>query len=149
MAYEMRISDWSSNVCSSDLEDRVFSTGEFHIPGQQRGYRDAHGGGGWVDLHKSIAASVNYYYYKLAYDMGIDKLAAYMYRYGFGEPTGIDLTGENAGIVPSREWKAKHRPEPWYPGDRVIAGIGQGYWDRSEEHTSDIPLLTRTPYSVL
>src|SRR3546814_13028027 len=51
-----------------------------------------------------------------------------MYRYGFGEPTGIDLTGENAGIVPSREWKAKHRPEPWYPGETVIAGIGQGYW---------------------
>src|SRR3546814_1464445 len=45
-------------------EDRVFSTGEFHIPGQQRGYRDAHGGGGWVDLHKSIAASVNSYYYR-------------------------------------------------------------------------------------
>src|SRR3546814_4611085 len=44
------------------------------------------------------------------------------------EPTGIDLTGENAGIVPSREWKAKHRPEPWYPGETVIAGIGQGYW---------------------
>lgn len=109
-------------------QDRVFSTGEFHIPGQKRGYRDAHGGGGWVDLHKSIAASVNYYYYKLAYDMGIDKLAEYMHRYGFGEPTGIDLTGENAGIVPSREWKAKHRPEPWYPGETVIAGIGQGYW---------------------
>src|SRR3546814_5517679 len=110
-------------------EDRVFSTGKFHIPGQQRGYRDAHGGGGWVDLHKSIAASVNYYYYKLAYDMGIDKLAAYMYRYGFGEPTGIDLTGENAGIVPSREWKAKHRP-------------------RSEEHTSELQSLMRISYAV-
>src|SRR3546814_5975198 len=60
--------------------------------------------------------------------MGIDKRAAYMYRYGFGEPTGIDRTGENAGILPSREWKAKHRPEPWYPGETVIAGIGQGYW---------------------
>src|SRR3546814_4248787 len=100
-----------------------------HISGQQRGYRDAHGGGGWVDLHKSIAASVNYYYYKLAYDMGIDKLAAYMYRYGFGEPTGIDLTGENAGIVPSREWKAKHRPE------------------RSEEHTSELQSLMRISYA--
>src|SRR3546814_16738927 len=60
--------------------------------------------------------------------MGIDKLAAYMYRYGFGEPTGIDLTGENAGIVPSREWKAKPRPEPWYPGETVIARLGQGSW---------------------
>src|SRR3546814_5453585 len=87
--------------------------------------------------------------------MGIDKLAAYMYRYGFGEPTGIDLTGENAGIVPSREWKAKHRPEPWYPGETVIAGIGQGYWvattlqlARSEEHTSELQSLMRISYAV-
>src|SRR5690606_31093345 len=109
-------------------QDKVFSTGEFHIPGQKRGYRDAHGGAGWVDLHKSIAASVNYYYYKLAYEMGIDRLSTYMHRYGFGEPTGIDLAGENAGVVPSQAWKAKHRKEPWYPGETVIAGIGQGYW---------------------
>jgi penicillin-binding protein 2 len=108
--------------------DKVFTTGEFHIPGQKRGYRDAHGGSGWVDLHKSIAASVNYYYYKLAYDMGIERLAKYMRKYGFGAPTGIDLTGENGGVVPSPEWKAKHSREPWYPGETVISGIGQGYW---------------------
>jgi penicillin-binding protein 2 len=71
---------------------------------------------------------VNYYYYKLAYDMGIDRLAKYMHRYGFGEPTGIDLTGENGGVVPSPEWKARNSREPWYPGETVIAGIGQGYW---------------------
>ncbi|GAB3316636.1 penicillin-binding protein 2 [Luteimonas notoginsengisoli] len=109
-------------------EDKVFSTGEFHIPGQRRGYRDAHGGSGWVDLHKSIAASVNYYYYKLAYDMGIERLSKYMHRYGFGEPTGIDLAGEKAGVVPSPQWKSKNSREPWYPGETVIAGIGQGYW---------------------
>ncbi len=109
-------------------EDKVFTTGEFHIPGQRRGYRDAHGGSGWVDMHKSIAASVNYYYYKLAYDMGIDRLSEYMHRYGFGKPTGIDLVGENGGVVPSSQWKAKRSREPWYPGETVISGIGQGYW---------------------
>lgn len=109
-------------------EDAVFSTGEFHIPGQKRGYRDAHGGAGWTDLRKSIAASVNFYYYKLAYDMGITKFDAYMRKYGFGAPTGIDLAGENSGIVPSPEWKAKRTKENWYPGETVIAGIGQGYW---------------------
>ena len=88
-------------------QDKVFSTGEFHIPGQRRGYRDAHGGAGWTDLSKSIAQSVNYYYYKLAYDMGIDRFDQWMRRYGFGEPTGIDLIGESAGIVPSPEWKAQ------------------------------------------
>ncbi|QDW66969.1 penicillin-binding protein 2 [Luteimonas granuli] len=109
-------------------ESRVFSTGEFFIPGQRRGYRDAGRAAGWVDLRDSISRSINYYYYQLAYDMGIDRLAAAMHRYGFGEPSGIDLTGETAGIVPSREWKAGNSREPWYPGETVIAGIGQGYW---------------------
>ena len=109
-------------------ETRIFSTGEFFIPGQRRGYRDAGRAAGWVDLRDSISRSINYYYYKLAYDMGIDRLAEYMHRYGFGEPSGIDLTGETAGIVPSREWKSGRSREPWYPGETVIAGIGQGYW---------------------
>lgn len=109
-------------------EDAVFSTGEFHIPGQRRGYRDAHGGAGWTDLRKSIAASVNFYYYKLAYEMGIEKFDVYMRKYGFGAPTGIDLAGENAGIVPSPQWKATKSRENWYPGETVISGIGQGYW---------------------
>lgn len=109
-------------------ESRVFSTGEFRIPGQRRGYRDAHGGAGWTDLRKSISQSVNYYYYHLAYQMGIGRLAQFMRVYGFGEPSGIDLAGENAGVVPSPEWKRGRTREPWYPGETVIAGIGQGYW---------------------
>ncbi|MFC7300544.1 penicillin-binding protein 2 [Cognatiluteimonas weifangensis] len=109
--------------------DRVLSTGEFHIPGQRRGYRDSHAGGhGWTDLRKSIAASVNTYYYKLALDMGIARFDAWMRKYGFGAPTGIDLVGESAGILPSPQWKAAHSKEPWYVGETVIAGIGQGYW---------------------
>ncbi len=108
--------------------DKVFSTGEFHIPGQRRGYRDAHGGEGWTDLRKSISQSVNFYYYKLAYDMGIDRFDTWLSKYGFGETTGIDLLGETAGILPSPAWKAKHSKEPWYVGETVISGIGQGYW---------------------
>ena len=109
-------------------ESSVFSTGEFHIPGQRRGYRDAHGAAGWTDLKKSIAQSVNYYYYKLAYDMGIERFDTYMRRYGFGQKSGLDLLGENIGIVPSPEWKSRRSKEPWYAGETVIAGIGQGYW---------------------
>ena len=109
--------------------DRVMSTGEFHIPGQRRGYRDSHAHGhGWTDLRKSIAQSVNTYYYKLALDMGIEALARWMRKYGFGEHTGIDLIGENTGIVPSPDWKRKNSREPWYTGETVIAGIGQGFW---------------------
>ena len=110
-------------------EQRYFSSGEFHIPGQARGYRDAsRGGHGWHDLRDSIAWSVNTYYYQLALDMGIDRLAEAMHRFGFGEKTGIDLVGESTGSVPSRDYKRSVSTEPWYPGETVIAGIGQGYW---------------------
>ena len=112
-----------------EADDRTLSTGEFFIAGQRRGYRDSHAGGhGWVDLRQSIAQSVNTYYYKLAQEMGIDTLAMYMHRYGFGEKTGIDLLGENEGVVPSRDYKRSISTEPWYPGETVISGIGQGYW---------------------
>lgn len=110
-------------------DDKVLSTGEFRIPGQRRGYRDSHvHGHGWTDLRKSIAESVNTYYYKLALDMGIERFGDYMRRYGFGRPTGIDLTGEIGGILPSPEWKRENRNERWYPGDTVISSIGQGFW---------------------
>jgi penicillin-binding protein 2 len=110
-------------------EDTVMSTGVFHIPGQSRGYRDDQRyGAGRVDLVQAIAKSVNTYFYKLALDMGIDGLSQWMARFGFGQPTGIDLVGEGSGVLPSREWKRSQGKEPWYPGETVIAGIGQGYW---------------------
>ncbi len=110
-------------------EDKILSTGMFYLPGVSRGWGDSHRGGhGWTDLRKSIAQSVNTYYYKLAVDMGIGKVDQYMNRYGFGAPTGIDLMGEIGGIVPSPAYKAKSRKEAWYPGDTVNIAIGQGDW---------------------
>ena len=47
---------------------------------------------------------------------------------GFGKKTGIDLLGESEGILPSREWKATRSKFPWFQGETIIAGIGQGYW---------------------
>lgn len=109
--------------------DTVVSTGEFFIPGQSRAYRDdVRGGFGRVDLVQAVAKSVNTYFYALALDMGIDRFSAFMGRFGFGKPTGIDLVGESAGVLPSREWKRARYNQPWYPGETVIAGIGQGYW---------------------
>jgi len=110
-------------------EDTVLSVGEFHIPGQSRGYRDdKRGGHGRVDMVQAIAQSVNTYFYSLAYDMGIDRLSTFMATLGFGKPTGIDLVGESGGVLPSQEWKRGRFNQPFYPGETVIAGIGQGYW---------------------
>src|SRR5688500_5137875 len=110
-------------------DDTVMSTGAFTLDNSAHAYRDwKRGGHGRVDLRESIAQSVNTYFYRLAFDMGIDNLAAYMSKFGFGARTGIDLFGEGLGILPSREWKRRAYGKTWYPGETVIAGIGQGYW---------------------
>ena len=110
-------------------QDRIFSSGTFRINGVGRSFGDAHAGGhGWVDLKESIAQSVNTYYYQLALDMGVARFDEYMSRYGFGQPTGIDLIGETGGILPSPDYKRKRWRQDWYAGDLVNAGIGQGLW---------------------
>ena len=107
--------------------DTVVSTGEFHIPGQERGYRDDFPAGA-VNMSTAITESVNTYFYSLALDMGIDRFSDFLGRFGFGEKTGIDLSGEGVGVLPSRAWKLATQNKAWYPGETVIAGIGQGAW---------------------
>lgn len=109
--------------------DTVLSTGTFYIPGAARGYRDDQRyGAGSVNLMQAITQSVNTYFYSLAYQMGIGRFDAWMSKFGFGRPTGIDLPDETGGVLPSPEWKRKTFKKPWYTGETVIAGIGQGYW---------------------
>ena len=107
--------------------DTVFSTGIFYLPGAKRGYRDWKAGGhGVINLREAMAQSVNTYFYKLALDIGIDRLHDYAAHFGFGAPTGIDLNGESAGLMPSKAWKKSVSKLPWFPGETVVAGIGQG-----------------------
>lgn len=109
-------------------EDSFYDIGYFSLPGSSHRFRDwKPQGHGVVDLRKSIAQSCDTYYYKLAVDMGIDRMHAYLAQFGLGQKTGIDLENESAGLLPSREWKRRRWNKPWYPGETVIAGIGQGY----------------------
>ena len=109
--------------------ETTLSTGAFRLPGQEREYRDwRRGGHGNVDLREALAQSVNTYFYKLAVDLGIDRMSGYVGKFGFGAPVGIDLIGEASGVLPTREWKQRARGQVWYPGETVIAGIGQGFW---------------------
>jgi penicillin-binding protein 2 len=103
----------------------------YFIFGDRR-FRDSkRGGHGTVDLYKSIVVSSDTYYYMLANDLGIDAIAAFMKRFGFGARTGIDIDGEAEGVLPSPEWKRARfsRPEQqrWYAGETISIGIGQGY----------------------
>jgi penicillin-binding protein 2 len=109
-------------------ETRVFSNGKFYIEGYDRPYRDwKDTGHGWVTIRSALEQSVNTYFYQLALNMGIDRMHDYLAQFGFGSTTGIDVPGEGGGLLPSREWKRATLEEPWYPGETVIAGIGQGF----------------------
>ncbi|MEE4175078.1 MAG: penicillin-binding protein 2 [Xanthomonadales bacterium] len=109
-------------------DTQVFSNGRYYLPNYDRPYRDwKDGGHGMVDITRALEESVNSYFYQLAYDLGIDRMHDTLSRFGFGAATGIDLPGESAGLLPSRDWKRGRYSEPWYPGETVIAGIGQGF----------------------
>jgi len=110
------------------VEDRVFSNGRFYLPGLDKPFRDwRRGGHGWVNIYDALEQSVNTYFYELALDLGIDRIHDYLEQFGFGAASGLDLLGESAGVLPSRAWKRGQTGEPWYPGETVNAGIGQGF----------------------
>lgn len=102
--------------------------GYFQLPGEERRYRDwKRRGHGSVGMARSIYESCDVYYYKLAVDLGIDRIHDYLWPFGLGQLTGIDSGPERSGLLPSREWKQRQRGLPWFPGETVITGIGQGF----------------------
>jgi penicillin-binding protein 2 len=108
--------------------DTIFDPGYYSLPGSTHRYRDWKAGGhGIVDLHKAIVQSCDTYFYRVAVDMGVDRMHDFLAQFGFGSKTGIDIDGESSGLLPSREWKMKRWHKPWMIGETVIAGIGQGY----------------------
>jgi penicillin-binding protein 2 len=84
-------------------------------------------GHGWLDLYGGIKHSRDLYFYELAKQTGIDRIASMGKRFGIGEPTGIDLPGESAGIMPTREWKVANLGETWQGGETLVTAIGQGF----------------------
>jgi penicillin-binding protein 2 len=85
---------------------------------------DRHHGG--VDIHNAIPLSCDTFYYTLANRLGIDTIAKYATELGLGQRTGIDLPDEVAGTMPSTVWKLKTQHQPWYAGETISVGIGQG-----------------------
>ena len=109
----------------------VNDPGWWQLPGTERRYRDwLKWGHGKVDVLRAIEESVDTYFYQVAYDMGIDRLNAWMTKFGFGERTGIDISTneESRAVMPSREWKIQRHKKSWLQGDTIPVGIGQGYW---------------------
>lgn len=113
-------------------EYRVGCRGAYSLPGSRHRYRDwKPEGHGAVDLYTAIEQSCDVYFYSVARDLGIERLGGFLTTFGLGDITGLDIGGEQKGLVPSPAWKKKafRRPadQVWFPGETVIAGIGQGY----------------------
>lgn len=106
--------------------------GYYRLPGQSRMYRDwswkpdGSGGHGQVDLRRAIYRSSNTYFFDLAVKLGIERLAPFVAQFGFGQRFAVDVPGASSGLLPDAEWKRRVRQQPWYPGDSVNIGIGQG-----------------------
>ncbi|CNH40407.1 peptidoglycan DD-transpeptidase MrdA [Yersinia pekkanenii] len=107
----------------------LFDPGWWQLPGSEKRFRDwKKWGHGRLNITKALEESADTFFYQVAYDMGIDRLSSWMSKFGYGEYTGIDLSEERAGLMPTREWKQKRHKKPWYQGDTIPVGIGQGYW---------------------
>lgn len=110
-------------------QSSTWCRGWYRLKGQEHKYRDwKKSGHGSTNLHHAIEQSCDVYFYDLAHDLGIDRLQEFMTRFKFGQKTGIDLSGELGGLMPSRDWKLRTRKREWYAGDTVITGIGQGFF---------------------
>ncbi|GAA0857559.1 penicillin-binding protein 2 [Aliiglaciecola litoralis] len=110
-------------------ETRMFDNGRYQLKNVSHVWRDwVPWGHGWVDAKKSVEVSCDFFFYDLAYHLGIDRINESMTLFGFGDYTGIDLYEESDGNLPSRGWKKARYNEPWYIGDTISVGIGQSYW---------------------
>jgi penicillin-binding protein 2 len=106
----------------------IQDSGFFTLPNSKHHYRDwKPGGHGMVDIQRAITISCDTFFYGLAMELGIEKLTAFVGHFGFGRLSGLDVKGENAGLLPTPDWKRRRFKQPWYQGETVITGIGQGY----------------------
>ena len=106
----------------------ISDAGYFMLPRSTHRYRDwKPGGHGNVDMRRAITISCDTFFYGLAMELGIERLSNFVRHFGFGQKSGLDIVGEVGGLLPTPEWKMRRFKQPWYMGETVIVGIGQGY----------------------
>ena len=120
-------------VCLAALEDgrinenhTVWCPGHMTL-GNHRFHCWKRGGHGWLDMVESISQSCDVFFYDVARRIGVDKIAEMANRLGLGSNIGLDLPGEQPGLIPTRQWKSDNLGQPWQQGETLVAAIGQGY----------------------
>ncbi|MPZ08946.1 MAG: penicillin-binding protein 2 [Kiloniellaceae bacterium] len=107
-------------------DHKVFCPGHMTL-GRSRFHCWKRHGHGWVDMHDAIKHSCDVYFYDVSRKVGVDNIAAMANHFGLGQEVGIDLFGERAGVVPTRDWKLANVGESWQGGETLITAIGQGF----------------------
>lgn len=124
---QMALLGLNEKVITEDT--KIHDPGWWIVPNSKRRFRDwKRWGHGWVDVFHAIEQSCDTFFYDTSYKLGIDRIEPFMRLFGFGEYSGLDIAEETKAIMPSRSWKKKRFKDPWYDGDTISVGIGQGYW---------------------
>jgi len=111
-----------------DASRELYCSGTFHLPNSRHMFRaDKDEPRGYLALAEAIARSSDVFFYQLASMLGIDRIDTGLAPFGYGRLTGIDISGEKAGLLPTPAWKERVYKEKWVPGETVNMGIGQGY----------------------
>ena len=79
---------------------------------------------GEIDVAEAIKVSCNYFFYDVGRRVGIENLSDWAHRFGLGEKTGVEISGEVSGQVASAEAREANG-KVWYPGETLSAAIGQ------------------------
>lgn len=106
----------------------IYAGPTFKLPNYSHVYHDWNPSqSGYETLSSAITRSIDTFFYKLAQKLGINKMHDFLAQFGLGKKPPIDLPGARAGVNPSPEWKMSTLGKPWYPGETINNGIGQGY----------------------
>ena len=127
--FKMVVASAALDTGEITTKTRINDTGVYpYGDGQACWYYRSYGvGHGYLNLTQAIKYSCNYFFYDLGYRMGIDTIADYAGRYGLGKRTGVELMGEEDGIVASRDYANSIGYTTWYPADTLSAAIGQSF----------------------
>jgi penicillin-binding protein 2 len=109
-----------------DPDEKIFCRGSYSFKGRM--YRDwKEEGHGYVDLHRALVESCDVYFYKMGQRVGIDTIAKYAKRLGFGSKTGLQLGDEKPGLIPDKAWKLRQWNVPWEEGETLSVAVGQSF----------------------
>ncbi len=109
-----------------DPQSTIYCPGHFQLGrGKYRCWKKT--GHGAVNLHDALVQSCDVYFYTVGHRLGVDTIARYAKKFGLGKATGLGLSREKSGLIPTTQWKLKNKKEAWLLGETISASIGQGF----------------------